>query len=163
MVLGELSDRSAFQVEGVSRGCLKQVSFHGSTCDDFGSGERGMAGQAAEPLRQSSVWPINLAVRQHARRDNNRPRAEARIKTACQSKADKRVGAVRDKLACHIGRALRCTAARSDQTTESSGNPGLGGQTDDESEGQKPNSTRRVLPRVRLRKRARARSGKYSR
>jgi hypothetical protein len=112
-----------------------------------------MEAQPAEPFRQLRIGTPHHTIRQDRSRHHQRPRPQRRIEPTGQSEADEAANPRVDQAGRRPLRPFRRAAARLDRTTEPGGDARLRRQADDETKrgGQNPTSTRRVLPRRRLR------------
>lgn len=159
---GRLGHRAAFQINRVGAGGDPKRSLRRCSGNDGRTRQDRVAGEPAEARGKRGVRLPGFAFRQHIAGDDQRPWAQRRIEPPGEAEADQRGRPLPDQLRCRGDGARRGAATGLDQTAEAGSDAGLGGQADDETDGQNPTSTRRVLPRTRLRYRASASSGKYS-
>jgi hypothetical protein len=126
--------------------------------------QQAMPGHTPKPSRQRSIGRKTPSTNNHRVRDNNHPRPQRRIKPARQPEAHQRCRAIPHQPQSSLRRPGRRPATNGNRTTEAGGNPRLRRKAHHKAKlYQNPNSTRCELPRRRLRYRASASSGKYSR
>lgn len=149
---GHPRNRAAFQVYGVRAGRSVQLGLARRIGHHGRAGQQRMFGQAAKALRQRGIGGKAFVAGQYGGRHKKIPRTQRGVEAASQSEADQGGGAEGNQ----VFRGARCPRRRAasslNQAAKPRGNPSLGCQSDDEARAvQKPNSTRRVLPRIRFR------------
>lgn len=186
--LGDACDSAALQVDGMGSRGGKQKPLGSRIRRDFGAREKAMPGAAAEASGEGQVGRVADAACQDRRWDDQGSRLQCRVQPAGEAEADQCLRPLPDQFAGCLGRTVRRAAAGKHLVAKAGRDARLGRQTGYKAEfvnrqtgacqdwtgdprsctarkgrdGQNPTSTRLVLPRLRLRYRAIARSGKYS-
>lgn len=148
---GNHSDRAAFQIDRMGAGAAVQVPLHrGIGCDRV-LGQKHMTGWAAKQGHQAGISLEAAAAVKHAGGNDHLPRPQRRMQATRQPETDETT-----RPACNQpvrGRFCPGGFAATDghRPAQAARDPGLCGQADDDPWDQNPTSTRRVLPRIRLR------------
>jgi hypothetical protein len=145
------SDRTTFQVDRTCPCCGKQRCLCRRLRHYRGPRQDRLARDAAKSRTQSRICGQPFALRQYVCCDDHRPRSQRRIEPASQPEADQPTGALLRQLCCDGPSPRRRPTPGRDQSAKPGGNPRFGRQPNDKPECQNPNSTRRVLPRIKPR------------